>query len=68
MRTPLQVPAIYCDIVEEDAWDALWDASNPDHEIVDLNFYDDPTRIHTLRKYLGQAEDSVGVDTVRAKQ
>ncbi len=29
MRTLLQVPAIYHDIVGEDAWDAWWDASNP---------------------------------------
>ena len=29
---------------------------------------DDPTRIHTLRKYLGQAEDKTSVETVRAKQ
>ncbi len=36
MRTLLQVPAIYCDIVGEDAWDARWDASNPHCEIVDL--------------------------------
>ena len=29
---------------------------------------DDPTRIHTLRKYVGQAEDKTNVETVRAKQ
>ena len=29
---------------------------------------DDPTRIHTLRKYVGQAEDKTSVETVRAKQ
>ena len=29
---------------------------------------DDPTRIHTLRKYVGQAEGNAGVETVRAKQ
>jgi hypothetical protein len=28
MRTPLQVPAVYRDIVGEDAWEAQWDASN----------------------------------------
>jgi hypothetical protein len=39
MRTPLQVPAVYCDIVGEDAWDAQWDASNPYREIVDLTIY-----------------------------
>ncbi len=36
MRTPLQVPTIYRDIVGEDAWEARWDASNPYREIVDL--------------------------------
>jgi hypothetical protein len=29
---------------------------------------DDPTRIHTLRKYVGQAKGNAGVETVRAKQ
>ena len=29
---------------------------------------DDPTRIHTLRKHVGQAEDKTRVETVRAKQ
>jgi hypothetical protein len=29
---------------------------------------DDPTRINTLRKYVGQAEDKTSVQTVRAKQ
>ncbi len=29
---------------------------------------DDPTRIHTLRKYVGQAEGRTSVETVRAKQ
>ncbi len=29
---------------------------------------DDPTRIHTLRKYVGQAKDKTGVETVRANQ
>jgi hypothetical protein len=36
MRTPLQVPAVYCDIEGKGAWDARWDASNPYREIVDL--------------------------------
>jgi hypothetical protein len=39
MRTPLQVPAIYCDIVGEDAWDAQSDASNPHCEIIDLTLH-----------------------------
>jgi hypothetical protein len=39
MRTPLQVPAVYCDIVGEDAWDAQWDASNPHREIIDLTLH-----------------------------
>jgi hypothetical protein len=30
--------------------------------------FDDPTRIHTLRKYVGQAKDKTSVETVRAKQ
>ena len=29
---------------------------------------DDPTRIHTLRKYIGQAKGNDSVETVRAKQ
>jgi len=29
---------------------------------------DDPARIHTLRKYVGQAEDKTSVETARAKQ
>ncbi len=36
MRTPLQVPAVYHDILGEDAWDARWDASNLYHKIIDL--------------------------------
>ncbi len=36
MRTPLQVPAVYRDIIGEAAWDVRWDASNPHREIVDL--------------------------------
>ncbi len=39
MRTPLQVPAVYHDIVGEDAWDARWDASNPYRKIVDLTIH-----------------------------
>jgi hypothetical protein len=39
MRTPLQVPAIYFDIVCEDAWDAQRDASNPYRKIVDLTIH-----------------------------
>jgi hypothetical protein len=39
MRTPLQVLAVYCDIVGEDAWDAQWDASNPNRKIVDLTIH-----------------------------
>jgi hypothetical protein len=39
MRTLLQVPAIYRDIVGEDAWDARWDASNPYREIIDLTLH-----------------------------
>jgi hypothetical protein len=39
MRTPLQVPAVYRDIVGEDAWDARWDASNPNRKIVDLTLH-----------------------------
>ena len=34
MMTPLQVPAVYRDIVGEGAWDARWDALNPYCEIV----------------------------------
>ena len=29
---------------------------------------DDPVRIHTLRKYIGQTEDMTGVELVKAKQ
>ena len=29
---------------------------------------DDPTKIHTLRKYVGQAEDKTSIEAVRAKQ
>ena len=39
MRTPLQVPAVYRDIVGEGAWDARWDASDPNCEIVDLTLH-----------------------------
>ncbi len=39
MRTPLQVPAVYRDIVGEDAWEALWDASNPHRKIADLTLH-----------------------------
>ncbi len=39
MRTPLQVPAIYRDIVGEDAWDTRWDASSPYCIIVDLTIH-----------------------------
>ncbi len=36
VKTPLQVPAVYHDVVSEDAWEDQWDMTNPDHEIVDL--------------------------------
>ncbi len=39
MRTPLQVPTVYHDIVGEDAWEARWDASNPHCKIVDLTLH-----------------------------
>ncbi len=39
MRTPLQVPAVYRDIIGEDDWEAQWDASNPHPEIVDLTLH-----------------------------
>ena len=46
------------------------------HEFTNLQSYikfsdvdsDDPTRIHTLRKYVGQAKGNDSVETVRAKQ
>ncbi len=39
MRTLLQVPAVYHDIMGEDAWEAQWDASNPHRKIVDLTLH-----------------------------
>ncbi len=39
MRTPLQVPSVYRDIVGEDAWEAQWYASNPHCKIVDLTLH-----------------------------
>ena len=39
MRTPLQVPAVYRDVIGEDAWEARWDAANPNREIVDLTVH-----------------------------
>jgi hypothetical protein len=39
MRTPLQVSAVYHDIVGEDAWEARWDASNPYREIKHLTLH-----------------------------
>jgi hypothetical protein len=39
MRTLLQVPAIYRDIVGKDAWDVQWDASNPYCKVVDLTLH-----------------------------
>ncbi len=39
MRTPLQVPAVYHDIMGEDAWEARWDASNPHCKILDLTLH-----------------------------
>ncbi len=39
MRTPLQVLAIYRDIMGEDAWDTRWDASNPHRKILDLTLH-----------------------------
>jgi hypothetical protein len=36
LRGPLQVPAVYYDIIGEDAWEGRWDTSNPNREIVDL--------------------------------
>ena len=39
MRTPLQVPAVYRDVIAEDAWEARWDAANPNRSIVDLTVH-----------------------------
>ncbi len=36
MKTLLQVPVVYHDVVSKDAWEDQWDMTNPDHEIVDL--------------------------------
>ena len=36
MRTPLQEPDVYRDVVGVDAWDAKWDTSNPNCKIVNL--------------------------------
>ena len=36
LRGPFQVPAVYHDIVGEDAWEGRWDTSNPNRVIVDL--------------------------------
>ena len=36
MKMPLQVPAVYHDIVGEDAWEDRWDMTNPNREIIDL--------------------------------
>lgn len=39
MRTPLQVPVNYYDVVGEDAWEGQWDARNSNREIVDLTVH-----------------------------
>jgi hypothetical protein len=39
MRTLLQVPAVYHDIVGEDAWEVRRDASNPHRKIVELTLH-----------------------------
>ena len=41
MRTPLKVPAVYYDVVGEDAWDSQWQwgDSNPDRKIVGLTLH-----------------------------
>ena len=39
ISTLLQVPAVYRDIVAQDAWEARWDDSNPYCEIVDLTLH-----------------------------
>ncbi len=36
MKTPLQVPAVYHDVVNKDALEDQWDMTNPDREIVNL--------------------------------
>ncbi len=36
MKTPLQVPAVYHDVVSKDAWEDRWDMTNSDREIVGL--------------------------------
>ncbi len=51
MRTPLQVPAVYNDIVGEDAWEARWNASNPHCKIVDLTLHWDKLPLDHILKW-----------------
>ncbi len=71
MRTPLQVPAVYYDIVGEDAWDARWDASNPHREIIDLTLHWDKLPLdHILkwqRDFKGYSSDMDHVSSIWIK-
>ena len=53
-------------ITNEVNYSPLLDAKGVKH--VQSVVGDDPVRIHTLRKYIGQTEDMTGVELVKAKQ
>ncbi len=65
MRTPLQVPAVYHDVVGEDAWEARWDASNPHRKIVDLTLHWGKLSLDHILKWQRDFNGySLGVDHV----
>ena len=71
MRTPLQVHAVYHDVVGEDAWDGRWDASNPDCKIVDLILHWGKLPVDHIpkwqRDFNGNSSDIDHVRSIRIK-
>ena len=71
MRTPLQVLAVYHDVVGEDAWEGRWDATNPNREIVDLTVHWGKLSLDHILKwqldFTGCSEDEDHVSSIWIK-
>jgi hypothetical protein len=72
MKTPLQVPAVYHDIIGEDAWEDRWDMTNPDREIVDLTAHWGKMMLDHCSKWLrdfnGYSDDVDYVSSIWIKE
>ena len=72
MKTHLQTPAVYHDIISEDAWEVQWEMNNPDREVIDLTaHWGKMTLDHCCkwqRDFNGYSDDAEHVSSIWIKE